>query len=91
VVVPDIEPLLQKFASTGDLAVQKEAAIEMQKVFADNAPVIPLFHAPTFYCFSTAKVSGWASADNPYARVMPIGQNASTEQLLQMVNWKPAE
>lgn len=87
VVVPEADVQLEKFASTGDTAVQKEAALELQKIFADNAPVIPLWHAPTFYCYSDAQVGGWANEDNPFARVMPIGQNASSEQLLQMVSW----
>jgi peptide/nickel transport system substrate-binding protein len=88
-VVPEADVQLQVFSSTGDLEIQKAAALELQRIFADNAPVIPLWHAPTFYCYSTAKVGGWASAENPFARVMPIGQNASAEQLLQMVAWVP--
>ncbi|MCB9420047.1 MAG: ABC transporter substrate-binding protein [Ardenticatenaceae bacterium] len=91
VVVPEAEAPLQKFASTGDLEVQKEAALELQQIFADNAPVIPLFHAPTFYCYSNAKVSGWANEADPFVRPMPIGQNASAEQLIQMVSWGPKE
>ncbi len=91
VVVPEIEPLLEKFAGTSDSAVQHEVAVEMQKVFAQNAPVIPLFTAGTFYVYSDAKVSGWANADNPFVRPMPIGQNATSEQLIQMTSWKPKE
>ena len=87
VVIPEADVELQKFASTGDQAVQKEAAIALQKIFAENAPVIPLYHAPTFYCFNDSQVSGWASDTNPFVRAMPIGQNATGEQLLQMVAW----
>ncbi|OGO25998.1 MAG: hypothetical protein A2136_08780 [Chloroflexi bacterium RBG_16_54_11] len=87
VVVPAADEQLNIFASTGDVEVQKAAALELQKIFADNAPVIPLWHAPTFYCYSDAQVGGWANADNPFGRVMPIGDNASSEQLLQMVAW----
>ena len=87
VVVPEADPLLDKFASTGDVEVQKQAALDLQKIFADNAPVIPLFHAPSFYCYNDSKVSGWATADDPFVRPMPIGQNASAEQLIQMVAW----
>ena len=87
VVVPEADEQLSIFASSGDIEVQKAAALELQKIFADNAPVIPLWHAPTFYCYSDAQVSGWANEDNPFARVMPIGDNASSEQLLQMVAW----
>jgi peptide/nickel transport system substrate-binding protein len=89
VVVPDAEAPLEKFASTSDSAVQHEAAIELQKIFAANAPVIPLFTAGTFYVWSDAKVSGWADANNQFTRPMPIGQNATSEQLIQMVSWGP--
>jgi peptide/nickel transport system substrate-binding protein len=89
VVVPEADEQLQIFGSTGDVEVQKAAALELQRIFAENAPVIPLWHAPTFYCYSDAQVGGWGSADNPIARVMPIGQNAASEQLIQMVSWEP--
>lgn len=88
VVVPEADPVLEKFASSGDPAVQAEAALELQQIFADNAPVIPLWHAPTFYCYSDAQVGGWANEDNPFARVMPIGTNSPSSQLLQMVAWE---
>jgi peptide/nickel transport system substrate-binding protein len=87
VVVPEADEQLQIFATTGDVEVQKEAALKLQRIFADNAPVMPLWHAPTFYCFSDAQVSGWASEDNPFVRAMPIGINSTGEQLLQMVAW----
>jgi peptide/nickel transport system substrate-binding protein len=88
VVVPAADEQLAIFASTGDAEVQKQAALELQKIFADNAPVVPLWHAPTFYCYSNAQVGGWASEDNPFVRAMPIGTNSTGEQLIQMVSWK---
>lgn len=91
VVVPEADPVLAEFAKTIDQAKQKELAVQLQKIFADNAPVIPLFEAGTFYCYSTAKVSGWASEENPICRPMPIGQNATPEQIIQMVSWKPKQ
>lgn len=87
VVVPEADVELTKFASTGDPAVQKEASIALQKIFAENAPVIPLYHAPSFFCYNDARVAGWANEANPFVRPMPIGQNASAEQLIQMVAW----
>jgi peptide/nickel transport system substrate-binding protein len=88
VVILEADEQLAIFASTGDVEVQKQAALELQRIFAENAPVLPLWHAPSFYCYSDAQVGGWASEENPFARVMPIGINASAEQLLQMVAWK---
>lgn len=91
VVVPAAEPLLEKFSTTADIEVQKAVALELQQVFADYAPVIPMFEAGTYYVYSTAKVSGWANADNMLCRAMPAGQNATAEQLIQMVSWGPKE
>ncbi len=88
IVVPGADEQLKTFASTGDVEVQKKAALELQKLFADNAPIIPMWHAPTFYCYSDKQVTGWASEDNPFVRAMPIGLNATGEQLIQMVSWK---
>lgn len=89
IVVPEADPVLADFAGTGDVDQQKADALTLEQLFADNAPVIPMWHAPTFYCYSDAKVDGWASADNPFARIFPAGGNAFSEQLLQMVAWKP--
>jgi peptide/nickel transport system substrate-binding protein len=89
VKIPEVDEQLKIFASSGDTEVQKKAALNLQKIFADNAPVIPMWHAPTFYCYSTAKVSGWADETNQLVRSMPIGLNATGEQLIQMVSWGP--
>ena len=67
---------LEAFSTTADLDVQKEAAIKLQEIFAENAPVLPMWHAPTFYCYNDSQVTNWPSADNPYAYPMPIGGNA---------------
>lgn len=88
VVVPEADEQLDIFAGTGDVAVQKEAALKLQEIFAANAPVVPMWHAPSFFCYSEAKVSGWANEADPFVRPMPIGQNASSEQLIQMTSWK---
>jgi peptide/nickel transport system substrate-binding protein len=79
----DADAALLKFASTSDPAVQKEAAMELQKIFADNAPVIPMYYAPTFYCYNDKTVTGWPNAENPYAYPMPIATtNSDAGQLI---------
>ena len=81
---------LQQFATTTDLTVQKQAADTLQKIFADEAPVIPLYYAPTFYNYSTKLVTGWPSADDPYAYPIPVvGGSAYPEQELVMLGVKP--
>lgn len=89
VVIPEADEQLAVYASTGDVEVQNAAAVELQRIFAENAPVLPMWHAPTFYCYNDSQVTGWASVDNPFVRAMPIGANSTGEQLLQMVAWQP--
>ena len=79
----DADAALTKFASTADPAVQKEAAQELEKIFADNAPIIPMYGAPTFYCYNDSVVKGWPTEFNPYAYPMPIATlNVDAGQLL---------
>ncbi len=89
VKIPEADEQLKIFATSGNMEVQKKAAIELQKIFSKYAPVIPLWHAPTFYCYSTARVSGWASEANQIVATIPVGVNATGEQLIQMLSWGP--
>jgi len=78
---------LQKFASTGDVEVQKEAILELQQIMHDEAPVLGMFHAPTFSCFSNARFAGWPSDDNPSGWPMPIaGANTEPSQILTVLS-----
>ena len=90
-VVPEVEPVLEKFATTTDPAVQHEAAIELQKLHAQFAPDIPLYTNQSFGTYNAAKVGGWASADNQICWPMCMGQNALSMQLIQMTSWGPAK
>lgn len=78
---------LEKFASTSDFDVQKEAAIELQEIMAEEAPVIPVWHAATFYCYNDSEVKGWANEEDPYTIPVPIGGSAPDPgQLILMLN-----
>jgi len=69
--------------------MQKQAAMDLQKIFADNAPVIPMYYAPTFYCYNDKNVTGWPTADNPYAYPMPIsGGTVDPGQLIVLTTIK---
>ena len=82
----DADAALQQYASTNDPTIQKQAADALQKIFADNAPIIPMYGAPTFYCYNDSKVTGWPNADNPYAYPMPIATvNVESSQLITML------
>jgi len=75
------DDLLTKYATSSDPAKQKEIAQQLQTVFADEAPVIPMWAAPQLYNYNTKRFSGWASKDNPYAAAMSI-QDVPAELLI---------
>jgi peptide/nickel transport system substrate-binding protein len=85
---PKADELLNQFASTTDVTRQREIAEQLQQVFADEAPVIPLWPAPVYAFTSTKTFTGWPGADNPYAYGFPQGA-LYPEQLIVMTTIKP--
>ncbi|MDQ3657658.1 MAG: ABC transporter substrate-binding protein, partial [Chloroflexota bacterium] len=63
----DADALLDQFAATTDEAEQMEIAAQLQMIFAENAPSIPLFPGPHWGEFSTRRFTDFPSAENPYA------------------------
>jgi peptide/nickel transport system substrate-binding protein len=43
----------------------------MQRLFSEEAPAIPLYPNPSWAAFSTARVTGFPTAANPYADPSP--------------------
>ncbi len=78
---PAADPLLETLASNTDENAQMQAGIELQKLFAKNAPFIPMWSQPTFTCWSNKNFTGWPTKDDPYAAAYP-GINATSEQLI---------
>ncbi|MBN9390963.1 MAG: ABC transporter substrate-binding protein [Chloroflexi bacterium] len=60
------DDLLTQFAGTSDEAKQKEIAGQLQQVFADEAPLLPLFPLPQWYEYNTTNFEGFPTKDNPY-------------------------
>jgi peptide/nickel transport system substrate-binding protein len=85
---PAADELLTQFANTTDEGKQKELAQQLQKVFADEAPVIPLWPAPVYEFYSTKNFTGWPGEDNPYAYGFPQGA-LYPEELIVMTTIKP--
>lgn len=82
----DADKLLAQFAATSDAAEQKKVAEQLQQLFADNAPAVPLFPGPAWYEYNSTRFTGWPSKDDPYVVGSPFG---ATEQLLLMTSIKP--
>lgn len=64
---PQVDTLLQQIASTPSTAAQRPAFYKIQKIFAKNLPVIPLFQQQNEGTFNGNHISGFPTAKNPYA------------------------
>jgi len=63
----EADTLLTAFAATSDEAEQREIANQLQQVYADNAPAVPLFPGPQWGQFNDSRFEGFPSEENPYA------------------------
>ena len=79
---PAVDPWIEKLASSMDPTTMKESALELQKIFAADAPVIPMWSQPLFNCYSNKNFSGWPTPDNPYSVAFPSGPGTSMEDLI---------
>ena len=65
--------LLMQYASTKDPAQRKAALEGLQQIMVEQAPAIPLFNFVAWAEYSTKRVTGWPSAENPYTIGSPTG------------------
>lgn len=63
---PEADELLARFAATSDEAEQLELVNQLQQIYADVAPAIPLFPGPQWGEFNTTRFEGFPSEENPY-------------------------
>ncbi len=68
---PEVDTLLEEFAKTSDLAQQKSIMAQIETIFVNVAPALPLFPGPDWYEYSTARFTGFPSEANPYAPGVP--------------------
>lgn len=68
---PAAAPLIDAFDATPDPAEQQRIVRELQGIFLEEAPAIPLFPAPSWGESSTRYVTGFPSEDDPYAVLSP--------------------
>lgn len=57
---------------------EKQATLnELQRFTAENLPFIPLFSNPTWFQYSTSRVDGWPTPENPYVHPVfyTVGKN----------------
>ncbi len=71
-----VDATLLAFGQTSDEAEQMKLAQDMQTIFVEEWPVLPLYPAPQFGTFSTRHYNGFPDADNPFAILQPGGNES---------------
>jgi peptide/nickel transport system substrate-binding protein len=85
---PAADALLEQMASTTDQAAQIAACQQLQQVFADEAPVIPLWNGLDWAIFNNANFTGFPSQENNYSLAFPQG-GVTPEQIIVMLAIQP--
>lgn len=82
---PKVDSLLKAIPLTTDEAALKAAYVELNNIFMQDQPAIPLVNLPEqFYQFSTAVWTNWPSESNPYAPPQLPWVSAGTKTLWQL-------
>ena len=68
---PATDQFLNQYASTSDLAAQKQAIQGIEQVFVQNQPFIPLWTGADYDEYTTTHFTGWPDETNPYASGSP--------------------
>ena len=76
--------LLRRFEASADVAELASLGRDLQRLYVENAPSLPLFASPLWGVFSTERYSGFPSRLNPYASAAPGGAPDSLPVLLQV-------
>nr|WP_316650650.1 ABC transporter substrate-binding protein [uncultured Gellertiella sp.] len=84
--MPAVEDELKKAAATLDHAAQQQAVTNIQKLVAENLPVISLFGNPMWYQYSTRHFDGWVTEKNATMRPnLWVGTHERVIHALQLV------
>jgi peptide/nickel transport system substrate-binding protein len=75
----EADSLLAEFAAASDPTAQAKVMDQLQELFAENAPVVPLFPGPKWGAYNTTRFTGFPDEDNPYA---PLSTRSATTVLV---------
>jgi peptide/nickel transport system substrate-binding protein len=81
--------LLDNFATTSDITQQKQIMAQIEAIFVDQAPALPLFPGPDWYEYNTTRFTGFPSADDAYAPGVPWPNGPYNTALIVFTTIKP--
>jgi peptide/nickel transport system substrate-binding protein len=82
----EADTLLSSFAASTDEAEQKDLVNQLQALFVEQFPSIPVFPGPEWGQYNDTRVTGFPNDENPYCK---LSTYAYTERLLVMTTIKP--
>lgn len=85
---PAADRALEAFEAAADPAEQRRLSSRLQRLFAAEAPAIPLYPNPSWAEFNTARIEGFPTAANPYCDPSPNKMERG-EILLVLTSLRP--
>ncbi|MFL5758914.1 MAG: ABC transporter substrate-binding protein [Thermomicrobiales bacterium] len=82
----EADRLLDQFAATSDPQVQRELADQLQFLFVEHAPAIPLFPGPKWGEYNSTRFTGFPDQNDPYALLSSF---ATPDRLLVLTSIRP--
>ncbi|HVK74559.1 MAG TPA: ABC transporter substrate-binding protein [Kofleriaceae bacterium] len=84
--LPRADELLAQLEETTDPAVEHQLTAELQRLFVEHAPAIPLFPGPLWGAFNTSRFTGFPDEHDPYA---PLSPNLNPQALMVLTRLVP--
>ena len=75
-----VDELIDNFGTLTNDADRDATISELQRFTAENMPFIPVFSNPTWFQYSTSRVDGWPTPENPY--VHPVFYTVGKKTLI---------
>jgi peptide/nickel transport system substrate-binding protein len=82
----DADEVLRALEQTADPVEEHRLVGELQRLFVDRVPAIPLFPGPLWGAYNSTRFTGFPDAANPYA---PLSPNLSPQALLVLTRLVP--
>jgi len=79
----DASPILRRFEASSDPTELLALGAELQRIYVENAPSLPLFASPLWGVFNTSRFVGFPSRARPYAGAAP-GQTDALPALVEI-------
>ncbi len=84
------DSVLARFERERDPSEQRRLAVELQAIFAREAPAIPLYPNPSWAEYNTRRFTGFPTPEHPYADPSP-NKFGRGECLMVLTNIRPRE